>query len=191
MLYGINEAISAQKADWDANTNIQQFTKAMHAIIEFSQLLILPTRKHLDLQNIPQMIRHCFFKELHKFSKVTTLILGSGSGGWGNCYEAKFLAGLPYMKNLVHFSLKYDCTKAILQVLSDTCSKTLRILDIERSTQIRDDSIDYIKKCSGLVKINIFQGRSPNNLLQEKTCLSLEGQVTLFRNRRFMLDEMT
>ena len=92
-------------------------------------------------------------------------------------YEAKFLAALPYITNLVHFSLKYDCTKSILQVLSETCWKTLRILDIERSTQIQDDSIDYIKKCSGLVKINIFQGKSPNNFLQEKSCFSLAGQV--------------
>ena len=92
-------------------------------------------------------------------------------------YEAKFLAALPYITNLVHFSLKYDCTKPILQVLSETCWKTLRILDIERSTQIQDDSIDHIKKCSGLVKINIFQGKSPNNFLQEKSCFSLAGQV--------------
>ena len=76
-------------------------------------------------------------------------------------YEAKFLAALPYITNLVHFSLKYDCTKSILQVLSETCWKTLRILDIERSTQIQDDSIDY----------------SPNNFLQEKSCFSLAGQV--------------
>ena len=179
ILHGINEAICAQKSEWDIDTNIQQFTKAMHAIIEFSQLLILPIRKHLDMQKVPQMNRHCFFKELHKFSNITILILGSISGGWGNCYEAKFLAGLPYMKNLIHFSLKYDCTKTILQVLSDTCWKTLRILDIERSTKIRDDSIDYIKNCSGLVKINIFQGKSPNNFLEEKPCFSLEGQVCL------------
>ena len=87
ILNGINEAICVQKAEWEPNTNIQQFTKAMHTIIEFSQLLILPTRKHLDLQHIPQMIRHCFFKELHKFSNLTTLILGSGSGGWGRSYH--------------------------------------------------------------------------------------------------------
>ena len=47
----------------------------------------IPARKHLDLQHIPQMIRHCFFKELHKFSNLTTLILGSGSGGWGRSYH--------------------------------------------------------------------------------------------------------
>ena len=92
ILNGINEAICVQKAEWEPNTNIQQFTKAMHTIIEFSQLLILPTRKHLDLQHIPQMIRHCFFKELHKFSNLTTLILGSGSGGWGRSYHYRWFS---------------------------------------------------------------------------------------------------
>ena len=41
------------------------------------------------------------------------------------------------MKNLVHFSLKYDCTESLLEVLAENCSRSLRILDIERSQQVK------------------------------------------------------
>ena len=41
------------------------------------------------------------------------------------------------MKNLVHFSLKYDCTESLLEVLAENCSRTLRILDIERSQHVK------------------------------------------------------
>ena len=48
---------------------------------------------------------------------LRVLILGSGSGGWvTEAYAEKFLIGIPSMTNLVHFSLKYDCTPSILQV---------------------------------------------------------------------------
>ena len=43
-------------------------------------------------------------------------------------YSEKFILGLPHMRHLVHFSLKYDCTGSVLQVLAETCRKTLRIL---------------------------------------------------------------
>ena len=46
-------------------------------------------------------------------------------------------SGLPKMKNLVHFSLKYDCTESLLEALAENCSRTLRILDIERSQQVK------------------------------------------------------
>jgi hypothetical protein len=113
------------------------------------------------------MIRTKLYGNLPAFKNLTTLILGSGSGGWvPEAYADKFLLGLPHMNHLVHFSLKYDCTENVLQVLSETCGKTLRVLDIERSRQVRDDAVPYIKSCAELVSINIFQ-----------TDLTTQGQV--------------
>ena len=40
--------------------------------------------------------------------------------------------------------------------MSETCSKSLKVLDIERSQQVKDDSIPYINACKQLIKINIF-----------------------------------
>jgi hypothetical protein len=113
------------------------------------------------------MIRTKLYGNLPIFKNLTTLILGSGSGGWvTEAYADKFLQGLSCMNYLVHFSLKYDCTENVLQVLSETCGKTLRVLDIEQSRQVRDEAVPYIKACAGLVRINIFQ-----------TDLTIQGQV--------------
>ena len=103
-----------------------------------------------------QYSRNHLFNNLDKFINTTTLILGSGSGGWCNSYAEKFCLSLPHMKYLVHFSFKYDCTANVLQVLSENCGKTLRILDIERSRQVSDESVEYIKSFPGLIKMNIF-----------------------------------
>merc|ERR1712062_290505 len=69
------------------------------------------------------------------------------------------------MKNLVHLSLKYDCNSYFLHTLTETCKDTLRILDIEFSKQVQDDSVNYIKDFQNLLKINMF-----------RTGLSTQGQ---------------
>ena len=61
------------------------------------------------------------------------------------------------MTHLVSFTLQYDCTASVLQVLSETCCKTLKILDIERSRQVRNDSIPFILACTKLQDLNVFQ----------------------------------
>ncbi len=104
------------------------------------------------------MLRTRLYNALSAFTEVKTLILGSGSGGWfTEAYSDKFLLGLHHMPNLVHFSLKYDCTASVLQVLSETCPHTLKILDIERSRQVHDNAIQYILRLDKVVSLNIFQ----------------------------------
>ena len=115
------------------------------------------------------MLRTKLYNSLPIFKNLDTLILGSGSGGWvTDVYSEKFAVGLPYMHQLVHLSLKYDCNLYFLHTLSETCAKTLRILDIEHSKQVRDDSVSFIKALANLVKINVF-----------RTGLSTEGQVSI------------
>ena len=75
--------------------------------------------------------------------------------------------GLSQMKYLVHFSLKYDCSTDILRLLSETCGKCLRVMDIERSRLVCDKSVKYIVRCDGLVKLNVFGSE-----------LSTEGHVS-------------
>lgn len=116
-----------------------------------------------------QMIRTKLYNSLPIFKSLRTLILGSGSGGWiTEVYAEKFAVGLPHMHQLVHLSLKYDCNSYFLHTLSETCSKTLRILDIEHSKQVCDDSVAFIKVLRNLVKINVF-----------RTNLTTQGQVSV------------
>ena len=95
---------------------------------------------------------------LHKFDLHYCLLKDSWlrKWGWHDHLAEKFATALPNLKQLVHFSFRYDCTKSILEVLSQTCKGTLRILDIERSRHIEDDSVDLIKTCNKLMKINFF-----------------------------------
>ena len=156
ILQGIAGAVKQKKSEWSPATIMSRFIKSMAAILDFANLMVLPSRKYLDLEQVPKMIRNHLFNNLDKFINTTTLILGSGSGGWCNSYAEKFCLSLPHMKYLVHFSFKYDCTANVLQVLSENCGKTLRILDIERSRQVSDESVEYIKSFPGLIKMNIF-----------------------------------
>ena len=113
------------------------------------------------------MIRTKLYNCLPLFKELRTLILGSGSGGWvTDVYAEKFAVGLPYMKSLVHLSLKYDCTSYFLHTLAETCRHNLRILDIEHSQQVKDDSVKPIKDLQQLLRLNIFH-----------TGLSTQGQV--------------
>ena len=158
ILHGVSEAIKAKKKQWRPTTLMKQFTRSMFAITEFSNLMVLRSRRFLDLDKVPKILRSRMFHQLSQFVSVTTLILGSGSGGWvTEAYSEQFILGLPHMKHLIHFSLSYDCTGSILQVLSETCRKSLKVLDIERSRQVRNDSIRYIKAFKQLIKINIFE----------------------------------
>ena len=116
------------------------------------------------------MIRTKLYNSLPIFTNLHTLILGSGSGGWvTDVYSEKFAQALPHMHQLVDVSLKYDCNSYFLHTLSETCiAKTLRILDIEHSQHVRDDSVSFMKALANLVKINVF-----------RTGLSIEGQVSI------------
>ena len=75
-----------------------------------------------------------------------------------DAYSDKFIIALPHLKRLVHFSLKYDCTSSVLQVLSESCHNSLRILDIERSMQVKgDECVDYILSFKQIVEMNLFK----------------------------------
>ena len=81
----------------------------------------------LDLDKIPKILRTRLYDALSGFGGLTTLILGSGSGGWvPDAYSGKFIHALPNLTRLIHFSLKYDCTPTVLTALSQSCHKTLR-----------------------------------------------------------------
>jgi hypothetical protein len=56
-----------------------RYTREMYAIIAFSEILVLPERRFLDLNAIPKMIRSCLYSRLNGFSGLRTLILGKST----------------------------------------------------------------------------------------------------------------
>ena len=168
VLIGICEALIEKKLLWTPNIDKRKFRLELNAIVKFCNLLVHPMRRVLDLAAVPQMIRTRLYGSLRRFEGLHTLILGSGSGGWvPEAYADKFITALPHFDRLQKFSLKYDCTEIVLKALSETCSKTLRSLDVERSQQVKDQiCVDHILCFKNLVELNIFK----TGLLDSEIC---------------------
>ena len=135
-----------------------RFSREMYAIVKFSNVLVQKQRTSLDLETVPMIIRSKLYSCLQHFESLRSLVLGSGSGGWvTSAYNEYFLLGIPKLRNLVRFSLKYDCTENVLQVLSETAGATLRSLDIEYSAQVKDASAEYILRLTELEEVGMFR----------------------------------
>jgi len=171
VLNGLDRATRIYKSSWTRTTDNRIFTKVMYGIMKFTEVVVLPKKKVLLLDQIPQILRNKLYSHLHEMKNLTNLNLGSGSGGSvTEAFEDKFLAGVTVLKNLKLFTLKYDCTANILKALSNTCRKTLRLLDVERSQKVGDGSIKHILCFTGLVSLGIFN-----------TSLSARNQAQLLK----------
>ena len=53
---------------------MSKFNKSLGAIIEFAELMIVPSRKVLDFENVPNMVKSRLFKNLPGFVNTTTLV---------------------------------------------------------------------------------------------------------------------
>ena len=60
------------------------------------------------------------------------------------------------MNRLEHFSCKHDCNYKLLEALSEHCSQSMKILDVEDSKNVDDKSLDFIRKMPHLEELNIF-----------------------------------
>ena len=79
---GICEALITKKLTYTPLTNKWIFSLEMFAITYFTELLVHPSRKVIDLTKIPHDIRAALCRSLDKFGDgINTLILGTGSGG--------------------------------------------------------------------------------------------------------------
>ena len=74
LLLGITQAIKLKKREWCPTTLMSKFIKSMTAIIEFAELMIVPSRKILDFENVPNMVKSRLFKNLPDFVNTTTLV---------------------------------------------------------------------------------------------------------------------
>ena len=108
------------------------------------------------ISELVKMMRSRLFDLLPRFKGLHVLKLGSGSGGVSLVYHTKFLEGISRMRSLVHFSLTYDCTDEILRQLQRNCRRTLRVLDVEYSARVTDESVKDILKCEKLLQLHIF-----------------------------------
>ena len=81
-----------------------------------------------------------------------------------------------------------NCLMRLLQVLSETCRHSLRILDVERSQQVKDAALPYILEMEYLEDINVFG----TGLSVESKAKVLVGLKNLMHLRRgdFLCDAL-
>merc|ERR1719187_848579 len=100
----------------------------------FIPIVILPKLRELDFKDIPRSIRSRVLDLLPQLTGLQVVIIGPGnSGGWiplkGKA-ALELSSHLSSLQHLQHFSLKKDCSPAILSALVQTCRSSLQVLDI-------------------------------------------------------------
>eukprot|EP00092_Neocalanus_flemingeri_P012383 GFUD01013351.1.p1 GENE.GFUD01013351.1~~GFUD01013351.1.p1 ORF type:complete len:606 (+),score=129.36 GFUD01013351.1:29-1846(+) len=156
ILEGVIEAIEALKAEWTIDTNMPDFRMKICAMIKVGEVMHLKQLKALNVDEMPKMIRPSVLQNLSDFCEVRRLDLGSSSGGRKEqMLNTSVLEGLEKMQHLVQFSLKYNCRNDILNTLSNSCRNTLKVLDVEHSNQLTDESIPTLLKFSKLTELGI------------------------------------
>ena len=117
VLEGLDRATRLHKASWTRATDNRVFTKVMYGIMKFTEVVVLPRKRSLLLDQIPQILRNKLYSHLPQMQNLTALNLGSGSGGSvTEAFEERFLAGVSVLDKLKLFALRYDCTCNILKV---------------------------------------------------------------------------
>lgn len=138
----------------EATKNTTQH-RQIYIVVAFSDLIASPHLARLDLTDVPKILRLNLYGKLGSFRGLERLVLGSGSGGWSDCYIGKFLEGIGRMSHLVQFSLCYDCTDKMVRVLSANCRATLRVIDVEMSNQVTDACVPDLSKCLQLHTLHL------------------------------------
>ena len=55
IVFGISLAIWEKKKRWTPTTNMSKFTKSMYAITMFANVVVIPSRKVLDIDKVPKV----------------------------------------------------------------------------------------------------------------------------------------
>ena len=117
------------------------------------------------------------------------LQLGEASHGYTpEIFRRQFLSGVSNMKRLVHFSLHFDCFDELLSVLAENCGESVRVVDIEQSVHVTDESVESLQRLTKLIDLNIFSC----GLTAEGQARLLTGLPSLLNLRRgdFLCDAL-
>lgn len=159
LLQGLEEAFVQVRKNWTMTTENTQYCKVMEALNMFTPIVILPRIRKLDFQDVPRSVRSRMLELVPTLTSLQTIIIGPGnSGGWkplkGKAAE-NLSAGLSHLQQLQHFSMKKDCSIAILSALVGACRHTLEVLDVENSRPLDDKSVAVITQCSNITELNV------------------------------------
>ena len=205
---GLDKATRIHKNSWTRTTDNRVFTKILYGIMKFTEIVVFPTKRVLHLDQVPQILRNKLYSHVQEMPLLVSLNLGSGSGGTvTDAFEDKFIEGIAALTCLRQLTLRYDATdriievkviygsftfkfskNAFMQAASQTCYKTLTLLDVERSRKVTDDSVNYLLKFIKLKSLGIFH-TSITNVGKAEVIFGLQNLEELPRGD-FMCDAL-
>ncbi|XP_043481774.1 SCF E3 ubiquitin ligase complex F-box protein pof2-like [Leptopilina heterotoma] len=142
-------------------------------ITRLTEIVIHENLRTIEFTAWPKIMRHVLYNKLHEMSGLEVLDLGSGSVGWRTSdIEKIIIAAVGFMKNLIAFTLCFDCTDNIVFALSENCQK-LQKVDVTASGCVTDRSIPFLIKCHRLRDIKLF-----------RTSVSIAGYANLLLGHR-------
>ena len=141
----------------DKPAEISKLNMEMFLILKFNDLILVGNLGKLDLRERLQPVRNHLYERLGQVPCLRELHLGEASHGYTpDIFKSQFLAGVSDMKRLVNFSLHFDCFDKLISVLAENCHDSLKVLDIEQSLNVTDESIESFKMFVKLLDLNIF-----------------------------------
>ena len=158
LLKGVEVAVTQTRLGWSTSSDMSQYRQEMEAMSAFAEIVLFPPLRRLNFLYIPSCLRTKIVDRLDSFSQLRVLIISSGSGGqWMFKSVAKKVAnGLRSLNKLDTFSCKYDCCFEVIEALAESCSDSLKTLDVENSKFIDDKSLTPISRFLHLEELNIF-----------------------------------
>lgn len=141
----------------DKPAEISQLNLEMFLLLRFSSLVLVENLARLDLRERLQPVRNYLYERLELLPGLRDLQLGEASHGYTpELFRSKFLAGVSNMKRLVQFSLHFDCFDQLISALAENCGASLKVLDVEQSLNVTDESVESMQCFTELRDLNIF-----------------------------------
>lgn len=173
----ITKLIEQINKHFHMKTQMAKFLSQVHIAISLSEIFFSSNLRNLGFDSVPKMMRHLFYTNLCKFTGLTSINLGSMSGGWKtNDMEPIILKGLSNMNNLTSLTLNYDCTNHILERLNENCKK-LRYIDLTNSKSIDNDSMDILIQLKQLNVVHLH-----------RTSVGIDGYIKCLMNLPHLYD---
>ncbi|XP_051159955.1 uncharacterized protein LOC127280753 [Leptopilina boulardi] len=140
------------------STKVKIHTEIQLIIVtRLTEIVIHENLRTIEFTAWPKIMRHVLYNKLHLMSGLEILDLGAGSTGWRTSdYEKIIIAAVNGMKNLISFTLCFDCTDNIIYELSENCQK-LQKIDVTASGCVTDRSIPFLIKFHRLKEIKLFR----------------------------------
>ncbi|GBP64108.1 hypothetical protein EVAR_8477_1 [Eumeta japonica] len=168
VIRALSDLLEKTKHSLGFRGSMAKFVSQMNVAVAMTEVLFTKYLTVVSIDSIPKMMRSVFYVKLHKLTGLTSLNLGSLSGGWKTAdMEQSIIKSLKTLHRLKNICINYDATDNILRCIEKNCPLIER-LDLSCSKNITNESIDIIINYKNLRSIQLY-----------RTSVTLEGYTKL------------